>query len=53
MVFYPDGRCDDATIVCKADGQHVSNPNYRSELEAYRNEVAIAAIMRERSSVCG
>jgi hypothetical protein len=53
MVFYPDGRDNGATIVSTADGQHVSNRDYKSELEAYRNEVAIAAIMRERSSVCG
>jgi hypothetical protein len=53
MVFYPDGRTDNATIVCTAAGQHVSNPDYRSELEAYRRDKEIAAIMRERSSVCG
>jgi hypothetical protein len=53
MVFYPDGSQDSATIVCTASGQHVSNPNYASELEAYRRDKEIAAIMRERTSVCG
>jgi hypothetical protein len=53
MVFYPDGRIENATIVCTASGQAVSNRDYKSELEAYQNDRAIAAIMRERTSVCG
>lgn len=49
-IFEPN---DNAILVCTVDGQHTSNPDYKSELEAYRNDKAIAAIMRQRSSVCG
>lgn len=42
---------DNARTVCVAEGQTVSNRDYRSELEAYRHDREIAAIMRERSAV--
>jgi hypothetical protein len=48
MVFSPN---DNAILVCTAEGQSVTNPDYKSELEAYRNDREIAAIMRERSAV--
>jgi hypothetical protein len=45
---------DNATLVSTSDAkQGVTNRDYKSELEAYRNDKAIAAIMRQRSSVCG
>jgi hypothetical protein len=46
-IFEPN---DNAILVCTAEGQTVTNRDYASELEAYRNEVAIATIMRERRS---
>jgi len=43
---------DNATIVSTSDGQTPTG-SYRSELEAYLADKEIAAIMRERTSVCG
>jgi hypothetical protein len=48
--FEPDNAALVSTSTAK---QGVTNADYRSELEAYRNDKAIAAIMRERTSVCG
>jgi hypothetical protein len=50
MVFEPN---DNAILVCTVDGQSISNPDYTSELEAYRKDREINAIMRQRTSVCG
>ena len=51
MIFDP--RDDNSTLVCTASGQGVTNPDYASELEEYLNRQNIAAIMRQRTSVCG
>jgi len=54
MTFYPDGSCDNATLVSTASvKQGVTNPDYKSELESYLRDKDIAAIMRQRTSVCG
>lgn len=50
MVFSPN---DNAILVCTAEGQNVSNPDYRSDLEAYLKDREIDSIMRQRTSVCG
>lgn len=45
---------DNAILVSTSDGKSpATNADYRSELEAYRNDREINAIMRQRSSVCG
>jgi hypothetical protein len=45
---------DNATLVSTAEGKApATNRDYKSELEAYRNDREINAIMRQRSSVCG
>jgi hypothetical protein len=49
-IFEPN---DNAILVSSSSGQGTTNPDYKSELEAYRNERMIATIMRERTSVCG
>lgn len=45
---------DNAALVSTSDAkQGVTNRNYKSELEAYKRDKEINAIMRQRSSVCG
>jgi hypothetical protein len=44
---------DNAQVVSVATGQTTTNRNYKSELEAYKRDKEINAIMRQRSSVCG
>lgn len=44
---------DNAILASTSDGQTTTNRDYKSELEAYRQEREINAIMRQRSSVCG
>jgi hypothetical protein len=45
---------DNAVLVSSASAkQGVTNPDYKSELDAYNRDREISAIMRQRSSVCG
>lgn len=44
---------DNAELMSTADKQGVTNPDYKSELESYKRDQEINAIMRQRSSVCG
>lgn len=51
MVFDP--REPSATIVHTSEGQAPCRTDYQSEYEAYLRDREIAAIMRQRTSVCG
>ena len=55
MTFHPDGSITDgnATIVASFSGQVRQGADYRSELEQYRQEREIRAVMTQRHSVCG
>lgn len=50
LSFSPEDR---SVLVCSADGQGISNPDYSAELEAYFAHRDTDRVMRQRFSVCG
>lgn len=49
--FLPEDS--DATLVTSASEKGVMNPDYRSDLEAYKHEREMSRLMMNRVGVCG